>query len=100
MLFSVNNVDNRLHAKERVHSAIISLDITRAYVIRGFSSEIQVPNDSINGSEIVVVGSSQMDIAVSFERILEDGTLLNFLPVQNELPVVMVDGEGTRWDIF
>lgn len=100
LLFSVNNVDNRLHAKERVHGVIISSDITRAYVIQGFSNEIQVTNDTISGSEIVVVGSSQMDIAVSFERKLADGTLLNFLPLQNELPVVMVDGEGTRWDIF
>ena len=31
---------------------------------------------------------------------MQDGTLLAFSAVDGELPVIMVDNEGTKWDIF
>jgi hypothetical protein len=37
---------------------------------------------------------------VSFERRLNDGTILTFTPVHNMLPVIMMDREGTKWDVF
>ena len=37
---------------------------------------------------------------VAFNRTLADGTLLNFEVVNNELPIILLDNEGTKWDIF
>ena len=35
-----------------------------------------------------------------FNRQLEDCTTLEFKPVENKLPIVMIDNEGSEWDIF
>lgn len=37
---------------------------------------------------------------VSFKRQLSDGSLLEFELVENELPVVMKDKGGSKWDVF
>ena len=46
------------------------------------------------------MGNSDLNYAVIFERQLADGTILNFSPVQNSLPIIMSDSEGNVWDIF
>lgn len=99
LLFPVSNEDNRLHKKERGHGVIVS-DHTKFYPIGAFGAEIEVINEGVNGVEIVVAGSTALNLVVSFERMTADGTVLNFMPVQGELPVVMIDGEGTKWDVF
>lgn len=99
LLFPVNNEDNRLHRKERVHGIIVQ-DKTKAYPISKFSSQIQVLNHTINGKKIVIAGSATKNIATSFESTLPDGTELTFSPIQNALPIIMTDNEGNQWDIF
>lgn len=99
LLFPVSNEDNRLHKKERVHGVYITSDITKTYPIRNFTAALEVVNDTVGGVDIVTVGSNSLNLAVSFERTL-DGTVLTFAPVQNELPVVLEDNEGTKWDVF
>jgi hypothetical protein len=37
---------------------------------------------------------------IIFERTAEDGTILEFSPLQDSYPEIMVDNEGTRWDAF
>jgi hypothetical protein len=99
LLFSVNKLDSRLPKKERVHG-IIAGEKTRVYPINTFDDPIKVINETFNDVQIVVAGSAEKNFAVSFERKLPDGTILSFNPVEGELPVIMMDNEGTKWDIF
>ncbi|MCP5050602.1 MAG: DUF3179 domain-containing protein [bacterium] len=99
LIFPVNQDDSRLHRKERVHGVVVG-DSTKAYVIRSFAGSVQSLNDTINGEPVVAVGNAESNFVVSFMRTLPDGTELTFTPVQNALPVVLEDNEGTRWDIF
>jgi len=46
------------------------------------------------------VGSASLNFAVAFESEPSDGTDLNFQPVQEELPVILTDNEGNRWDVI
>lgn len=103
-LFPIKNEDDRLPKKERVHGIIADNPVTedaavKTYVINDMGEGINLIEDSFEGKNHVVVGSSELNIAASFERTI-DGTHLNFEPVQDELPVVMQDQEGNRWDIF
>jgi hypothetical protein len=50
--------------------------------------------------DIVATGSSNQNFGVAFNRQLEDCTVLDFTPVENQLPVVMQDNEGNQWDVF
>lgn len=105
ILFPVKNSDSRLENKVRVHGVIADETAresatVRVYELRKFGDGITVVEDQIDGMDVVVVGSTGYDFAASFETTLEDGTELTFEPVSDELPVVMEDQEGTKWDIF
>lgn len=105
ILFPVKNEDDRLEDKVLVHGVIANETAdenatARVYELRKFGEDITVIQDQLGGKDIVLVGSSDLDFAASFEPILDDGTRLSFLPVQDELPVVMQDQEGNRWDVF
>lgn len=99
LLFSISHSDERLHKKERVHGIIVG-GLTKVYVINSFDNPIEVINETFNEVPIVVAGSAEKNFAVAFERKLADGTELTFEPVDDALPVVMKDNEGTEWDIF
>ncbi len=59
-----------------------------------------VIQDIFEGRSLVVVGNENLNFMVSFYAEAADGTTLEFIPVDNLLPVVMEDNEGTRWDFF
>ncbi|MBI4546530.1 MAG: DUF3179 domain-containing protein [Ignavibacteriae bacterium] len=99
LIFPISNDDRRLPRKERVHGVIVG-NKTRVYQITSFSDSITTINDTFNGTELIVVGSHLLNFAVAYERTLSSGTELTFSPVQHALPVVMIDTEGTKWDIF
>jgi hypothetical protein len=99
LIFPVVNSDDRLHRKERVHGTILGNE-TRVFQIAEFPDTIHTINDSYQEHHLVTIGSRAFNFAVAFERTLDDGTLLHFTPVQNQLPIVMKDTEGTLWDIF
>ena len=88
-----------MHKKERIHGILVQ-EGSKVYPINRFSTSIEVINDIFNNLEIVVAGSSTWNFAVSFERMLSDGTSLTFQSVLNEFPVIMMDNEGTKWDVF
>jgi hypothetical protein len=98
LIFSVSNEDDRLHKKERVHGVIVDKE-TKVYPLFVFGNSVSVFNDVVNGKPIIVAGSTDLNFAVSFERDL-DGATLRFFPVQDELPVILMDTQGTKWDIF
>ncbi len=100
LLFPVNNSsDNRLHRKERVLGINVGRK-SKVYPINKFTSLIETINETVEGMQVVVVGSSALNFAVIYNRELEDCTVLDFEPVQNKLPIVMRDNEGNEWDVF
>lgn len=99
LLFPVNGEDSRLHKKARVLGIIVG-ESTLTYPIDLFSEDISVINNNFSGLKHVTAVSKGKNFAVAYNRELDDGTLLEFTAVQNELPIIMVDGEGNKWNIF
>ena len=105
ILFPVRNTDDRLQNKDRVHG-IIESDPSdsdfevRVYVIDEFGDGVNLIRDQLANNEYLVAGSTEYNIAAAFK--LDDPTLasLDFFAVDDELPVVFRDSEGTSWDIF
>lgn len=98
LIFPVSSNDGRLSRKERVHGILVG-GLTKAYRIASFGNVVRVLNEEIAGSEIVVVGNSTDNYVVSYKRRV-DGDLLTFKSVQDQLPIIMSDNEGSSWDIF
>ncbi len=99
LLFPVVNSDDRLHRKERVIGTMFD-NGTRVFEINKFPDSIHTINDVYLNYPLVTVGSGELNFVAVYERTLDDGTVLTFMPVQDELPIVMKDNEGTKWDIF
>jgi len=103
-LFPIQNRDNRLPRKKRVHGIIQGVATenakVRVYVVDSFGSGIHLIEETSGIFDIIVAGSSDKDFAISYRRDLPDGTELQFEAVQNSLPVIMKDQEGNYWDIF
>lgn len=100
LIFPLSNDDRRLPRKERVLGVLVG-EKAKVYPIAGFSPGITVVNDTFNNTSLVVVGSMARNFAVAFESTTIQGEELHsFTALENELPVVMVDAGGTKWDIF
>ena len=100
-----NRGDNRLNAKARVHGVFIDEELdenslVRVYEISKFNNEIELIHDHLNGVEYIVIGSSTFDFAIAYKAVMRDGTQLLFEAVQDRLPIVMKDREGTFWNVF
>lgn len=64
------------------------------------SGGVKVFEDMVQGIPIVVAGSREKNLIVSFERTLPGGELLSFTEAPVRLPFIMEDTSGTKWDIF
>lgn len=97
--------DTRLKAKIRIHGLVADDTLkenstTRVYEIDKFGDGIEILHDKLSGEEYVIIGSSSFDFAIAYKSTLRDGTQLSFKPVQDELPIVMEDEEGNKWNIL
>lgn len=99
LIFPVNNHDDRLHTKERVLGIIVD-DNMIVYRFDSFENSLSLVQDEFQSKKMVVAGSKNLNLMVAFNRELADGTILDFEPLHNELPVLLIDNEGTRWDAF
>jgi hypothetical protein len=99
LLFPVSNLDNRLHPKRRI-IGIHSGPISKVYQIDDFPTINTTLHEQINGEPVVIIGNSAANIGAIYSRELADGTVLQFSPVQGQLPIFMTDTEGNQWDIF
>lgn len=99
LLFPVSNEDNRLHKKTRVLGLIVE-GATMVFPISSFDAGVTVKNVSFGGEDFVIIGSKDKNFAAAYKGNLTDGALLEFSVVENELPIVMVDDESNKWDIF
>ena len=95
--FPIEHRDERRPAKERVLGVIFNSN-ARVYSIEDMTplEGVTVIEDDLNGLPLVVAGSKGLNFAVAFENTVG----LRFTAVQDELPVVMVDEEGSKWDVF
>lgn len=62
-------------------------------------ASIKIIEDELAGVPIVVVGSRGQNFATAFHRTF-NGQLRSFTPLQGQLPSVMEDDLGNRWDVF
>ncbi len=101
LLFPVANDDSRLPRKVRGLGVIVE-DKTRFYTIDSFADgAVEIKNDAINGTEIVLIGSRQQNFLVAYQRRLSDGTLLQFEKNdETNTATIFKDQEGNRWNIF
>ncbi|TVQ09099.1 MAG: DUF3179 domain-containing protein [Bacteroidetes bacterium] len=99
LFFPVSNHDDRLHRKERVLGVIVDEKMI-VFRFDSFGNSVSLVNNAFLSKELVVVGSKNLNLMVAFNRELADETILDFEALENELPAVLIDNEGTRWDIF
>ncbi|MCD6596051.1 MAG: DUF3179 domain-containing protein [Bacteroidales bacterium] len=59
---------------------------------------VVVLNDEFEGTPIVLAGSAESQFIISFINDLQ-GKSLEFEAIQGELPLIMKDNEGNKWDI-
>ena len=105
ILFPINNNDNRLNRKDRVHAILPSnvnenIDV-KAYALKDFSNGMAIIEDSFMGNDYVIIGDQEHDfinafrLSSAFEQSLEFTAL--DAPSGN---VIMTDQAGNDWDIF
>ena len=99
ILFPIRNDDPRIERKERLHGIIVN-DQVKAFRFSSFTEGITTFNDTYRGQDLVITGSTVDNFIVSYRRDMPDGTVLRFEPVQDALPIIMIDIGGTSWDIF
>ena len=100
LIFPVSNTDTRVASKERVLGVVVNEEVM-TYRFNSFDSqEVNVVENQFQGTDLVVIGSQDQNFLVAYENRLADGTKLTFEAVQGELPIVMQDNEGNRWDLF
>lgn len=98
LFFPVSRVNNDLNLKERVHGII---DDNKVYAFRfDLFEETTLYQKQIGGNNYLIVGSKGDNFIVSFYNNLIEGTELSFQLVENSLPIILKDNEGTQWDIF
>ncbi len=99
LIFPVSNSDARLRPKVRVLGVMIE-GKAKAYKFDKTFAGNKVIEDLFQGEKLVVVSNSYANFMVAFKRIQDDETELSFEAVQDSLPVILRDNEGTRWDVF
>jgi hypothetical protein len=99
LLFSVSNSDPRLQAKERVLAVITDGD-AKAFQFGRLEGNNNLFYNTFRNVELVISGNKNANLMVAYNRVLADGTELDFQYLENQLPALMKDTEGTTWDVF
>ncbi len=99
LIFPVSNEDDRLHRKERV-LGVLADGKAKAYSIENFGSSISLITDSFNGNDLLIAGSRGKNFIVAFKPKIAEGTVREYTAVQDSLPVILQDDEGTMYDVF
>ena len=81
------------NTKPPLFAKLLPLDLSKS------TSSVVVFNDEINNTQIVLAGNAKDLFIVSFNREL-NSTLLEFSAISDQLPVIMEDNEGNKWDVF
>lgn len=97
LFFPVDPLDERLHLKERVHGLIIN-DKAKVYRFSSFSSSNNIIVDQFEGEDLIIAGNVEKNFIISFVNTIDNS--LQFNSLENKLPVIMIDNEGNRWNIW
>lgn len=99
LLFPVSNKNNKYHEKERVLGVI---DGENALAIAFNSDAISgdIEKREFGDKKLIVFKHVRANLMVAFSRVLADGTELEFQLAENELPAILIDNEGNKWDVF
>ncbi|MGM0587771.1 MAG: DUF3179 domain-containing protein [Bacteroidota bacterium] len=100
ILFPINYEDDRLDRKTLIHGLFYHSATSLVFPIPALPESLNVTTYTHQGEELVIVGSSDMKLAISFFRQLPDGPLLEFTKTEHSLPAIMEDQEGNVWDLF
>lgn len=99
LIFPVSPDDTRLPRKERVLGAFIN-GVNRAYKFQDNGTDLTLFTDNVAGDVITVVSNKTNNINIAFQSMLEDGSSVILTPVQNELPIILTDTDGNKYDLF
>lgn len=100
LIFPVIPEDDEFDPKERFLSVIVG-DVSRVYNFSAVNhATVEVRSGTYAGIDLAVVGSESKNFMVAYGTKLLDGTILKLTAVQDELPIVMKDTEGNKWDVF
>ncbi|NJN26759.1 MAG: DUF3179 domain-containing protein [Cyclobacteriaceae bacterium] len=103
LLFPVSPADDRIASKERVLGIVLD-GKSKVYKFSSFASDdIVVRKDQFEEHDIVIVGSEMHNFILAFKSKLSDGTTVNLAAknaVEAVSDVIMVDDEGSEWDVF
>jgi hypothetical protein len=97
--FFASPVDKRLPLKERVLGLIVG-DHAKVYQFSSFADSLSLVEDNFQGLSVVVAGSRNRNFIVCFERRVTGGPELEFSIDTEASNIIMIDNEGTKWDIF
>jgi len=99
ILFPITVDDTRLPRKERVLGVIGQSP--KVYRFDNFTNEkIGSLTDIVNGEELIIVGSRESNFIVAFNSKLSNGLSLTLAVVEDDLPNILKDTEGSVWNIF
>jgi hypothetical protein len=98
LLFNVETQDGRMHPKIRV-LGVKTDNGNKVYPIQTMAGTLDIINDDVGDTPVVVIGSAEAALGVAYGRTLADGTVLDFTARPGELPVVMDDNHGNVWNI-
>ena len=99
IVFYTQPIDNRLPLKERVHALVVGGHV-KVFRFNSFADSISVIQDNFQGLSVVLAGSKSRNFIVSYERRIPNGPELDFSVNTDANNFIMVDNEGTKWDIF
>ena len=94
-LFPINNLDDRLPPKERVLGVLIENEQI-AYPFNHPNDGIELVEDRIAAKDLLIVRSAAHNFIVVFEA----GAHSPYSLLDNELPYVIQDATGQKYDLF
>lgn len=113
IIFPIQNEDNRLNRKDRVHAIIPNnaeeSSEVKAFFINDFGNETTIVKESFSLvkdssllQEFLIVGNHRLDFINAFRLVSHFEKTLEFSPLADEskFPAVMTDQHGNYWDIF
>lgn len=97
IIFPVDPLDERLHLKERVHGVILNSK-AKVYRFSSFPNDFVLIKDNFQFQKLLIIGNQNKNFIVSFINNLDE--FHSFEVVQNELPIILSDNEGNKWNIW
>ena len=95
ILFPLSEPDDVIEAKQRVHLIINRIENEQ------FATVIPLDYPLFTQREgMVIIGHDKLNFMVSYMAEAEDGTPLNFTANFNDLSSLLIDDEGSAWNLL